>query len=152
MIVDNDVESIDNDTRENKNKIVFLILLGKIATLCTWRDHWKNGYNDKRRFECVSVNQFSSLTGKRNTGLRKWSLILAFLHAESIFRFLNQKKEKISKYWYNGVGKFLLLIFLVASCNSMHWTIENFWIQPPRLYLLSRPPTQQLSSKKKNIR
>ena len=27
----------------------------------------------------------------------------------------------------------------------MHWTIENFWIQPPRLYLLSRPPTQQKS-------
>ena len=28
-----DLESIDNDTWENKNKIVFLILLKKIATL-----------------------------------------------------------------------------------------------------------------------
>ena len=88
MIADNDVQSIDNDTQENKNKIVFLI--EKLYA----HDHWKNGFNDKRRFEYVSINQFSSLTGKRNTGLRKWSLILAFLHAESIFRFLNQKRRK----------------------------------------------------------
>ena len=136
MIVDIDVTSIDNDTREKKNKIVsFHLFLWKIATLYTWDDHWKNGFNDKRRYGCVSVNQFSSLTGKKNTGSRQWPLILASLHAESIFHCLNRKRRKYPNT--DKTGQVSVFLFFCLYCNSMHWTIENFWIQPPRLYLLS---------------
>ena len=109
MIVDNDVDPIDNDTQEKKNKIVFSQFLWKVATLYTW--HWKNGFNEKRRYGFVSI-----------------------------FNFLSQEKEKIFKYWYNWVEK---CDFVFLYCKSQlygfgFWTIKNFWIQPWRLYLVSR--------------
>ena len=125
MIVDIDVASIDNDTREKKNKIVsFHLFLWKIATLYTWDDRWKNGFNDMRRYGCVSVNQFSSLTGKKNTGLRRWPLILASLHAESIFHFLSRKRRKYPNTDTTGqVSVFLFFCLLLQLYALDHWQI-----------------------------
>ena len=142
---------IDNDTREKKNKIVsFHLFLLKIATIYTWDDRWKNGFNDKRRYGCVSVNQFSSLTGKKNTGLRRWPLILASLHAESIFHFLSRKRRKYPNT--DTTGQVSVFCFFAFYCNSMHWTIGKFWIQPPRLYLLSHPQPKNNILKENYIR
>ena len=142
MIVDIDVASIDNDTREKKNKIVsFHIFLWKIATLYTWDDHWKNGFNDKRRYGCVSVNQFSSLTGKKNTGLRQWPLILASLHAESIFHFLSRKRRKYPNTDKTGqVSVFLFFCLLLQLYALDHW---KFLDSTTTLILIITPPTQK---------
>ena len=142
MIVDIDVASIDNDTREKKNKIVsFHLFLWKIATLYTWDDHWKNGFNDKRRYGCVSVNQFSSLTGKKNTGLRQLSLILASLHAESIFHFLSQKRRKYPNTDTTGqVSVFLFFCLLLQLYALDHWKILD---STTTLILTITPPTQK---------
>ena len=142
MIVDIDVASIDNDTREKKNKIVsFHIFLWKIATLYTWDDHWKNGFNDKRRYGCVSVNQFSSLTGKKNTGLRQWPLILASLHAESIFHFLSRKRRKYPNTDTTGqVSVFLFFCLLLQHYALDHWKILD---STTTLILTITPPTQK---------
>ena len=104
MIVDIDVAYIDNEKQDS--------FLWKIATRYTWDDHWKNGFNDKRRYEWVSINQFSSLTGKKNTGLRQWPLILASLHAESIFPFLCRKRIKYPNTDTTGQVNVFLFFFL----------------------------------------
>ena len=79
----------------------------------------------------ISINQFPSLTGKTNTGLRQWPLILASLHEERIFLFHIQK-EKISKYWDNGVGKWVF-IFLPSIAILRIGPLKNFGFkfQPP---------------------
>ena len=139
MIVDNDVDPIDNDTQEKKNKIVFHNFLWKVATLYTW--HWKNGFNEKRRFGCVSVNQFSSLTGKKNTGLRHWPLILASLHAESIFHFLSRKRRKCPNTDTTGqVSVFLFFCLLLQLYALDHWKILD---STTTLILTITPPTQK---------
>ena len=142
MIVDIDVASIDNDTREKKNKIVsFHLFLWKIATTYTWDDRWKNGFNDKRRYGCVSVNQFSSLTGKKNTGLRRWPLILASLQAESIFHFLSRKRRKYPNTDTTGqVSVFLFFCLLLQLYALDHWQILD---STTTLILTITPPTQK---------
>ena len=142
MIVDIDVASIDNDTWENKNKIVSShLFLWKIATRYTWDDHWKNGFNDKRRYEWVSVNQFSSLTGKKNTGLRQWPLILASLHAESIFPFLCRKRIKYPNTDTTGRWMcFCFFCFLLQLYALDHWKILD---STTTLILTITPPTQK---------
>ena len=142
MIVDTDVASIDNDTQEKKNKIVsFHLFPWKIATLYTWDDHWKNGFDDKRRYGCVSVNQFSSLTGKKNTGLGQWPLILASLHAESIFHFLSRKRRKYPNTDATGqVSVFLFFCLLLQLYALDHWKILD---STTTLILTITPPTQK---------
>ena len=142
MIVDIDVASIDNDTRERKNKIAsFHLFLWKIAIQYTWDDRWKNGFNDKRRYGCVSVNQFSSLTGKKNTGLRQWPLILSFLHAESIFHFLSRKRRKCPNTDTTGqVSVFLFFCLLLQLYALDHWKILD---STTMLILTITPPTQK---------
>ena len=142
MIVDTDVASIDNDTREKKNKIVsFYLFPWKIATLYTWDDHWKNGFNYKRRYGCVSVNQFSSLTGKKNTGSRQWPLILASLHAESIFQFLCRKGRKYPNTDTTGkVNMFYFFSLLLQLYALDHWKLLD---STTTLILTITPPTQK---------
>ena len=108
----------------------FFILLWKIATLYTWPlKKWVQRQASVNMD--VFVNQFPSLTGKTNTGLRQWPLILASLHAESIFH-LHIQKEKISKYWDNGVGKWVF-IFLPSIAILRIGPLKNFGFkfQPP---------------------
>ena len=120
MIVDIDVASID--TREEKNKIVFHLFLWKIATLSTWDDHWKNGFNDKHR--CLGQSIFIVNTGKKNTDLRQWSLILASLHVESIFHFLSQNRRKNQNTDTTGqVNVFLFFCLLLQLYALDHWKI-----------------------------
>lgn len=57
------------------------------------------------------------------------------------------KKEKIFKYWYNGVVK-CVFVFSIASCKLYtldHWKILD---STTTIKLSITPPTQQLSSKK----
>ena len=120
MIVDIDVASID--TREEKNKIVFRLFLWKIATLSTWDDHWKNGFNDKHR--CLGQSIFIVNTEKKNTDLRQWPLILASLHAESIFHFLSQNRRKSLNTDTTGqVNAFLFFCLLLQLYALDHWKI-----------------------------
>ena len=141
MIVDIDVASIDNDTREKKNKIVFHLFLWKIATLYTWDSHWKNGLNNKRRYGCLGLSIFVVNTGKKNTGLRQWPLILASLHAESIFHFLSPKRRKNLNTDTTGqVNVFLFFCLLLQLYALDHWKILD---STTRLILTITPPTQK---------
>ena len=151
MIVDIDVASIDNDTREKKNKIVFHLFLWKIATLYTWDRHWKNGLNNKRRYGCVSVYQFSSLTQERKIQVwdtDRWFWLLFTRKASSTFSV--EKEENIQILIQPG--RWACFCFFAFYCNSMHWTIGKFWIQPPRLYLLSHPQPKNNILKENYIR
>ena len=125
FLMKNDVTSIDNDTREKKNKIVsFHLFLWKIATLYTGDDHWKNGFNDKRRYGCVSVNQFSSLTGKKNTGLRQWPLILLLFTRKASSTFSVEKEENIQILIQPGKWMCFCFFCLLLQFYALdHWKI-----------------------------
>ena len=120
MIVDNDVESIDNDTRENKNKIVFLILLWKIATLCTWPlKKWIQ--RQASTWMCLRQSIFI-INGKEKYRFEKTITDFGFSSCGKHLLFSQSKKEKISKYWYNGVGTLCIGPLKIFGFNHHAYT------------------------------
>ena len=76
---------------------------------------------DTDNYGCVSVNQFSSLTGKKNTGLKQLPLILASLHAESIFHFLSRKRRKYPNTDTTGQ----VSVFLFFCLLLQHYALDH---------------------------
>ena len=142
--------------------VSFHLFLWKIVTLYTWDDHWKppqkkkkkkrddhwkNGFNDKRRYGCVSANQFSSLTGKKSYKFETITTDFGFSSRGKHLPLSQSKKKKISKCWYNRAGE-CVFVFLPSIATLCIGPLKNFGFNH-HAYTYYHTPNPKIISLKK---
>ena len=102
---------------------------------------------DTDNYGCVSVNQFSSLIGKKSYKFETITTDFGFSSHGKHLPLSQSKNKKISKYWYNGAGE-CVFVFLPSIATLCIGPLKNFGFNHHANTYYHTPNPKIISSKK----